>query len=531
MKISTRYSSTEEAAKPAPTGKPLKAEDDRSTAEASEPLLIRGLETVRRRFQAQFDRLQARWTAFASSPRFEKFASWGLTVAGVLLTALLRLAMHPWLQGRHEYIIFLPAIALTAWYTSTKMGLFALLLGMLVGNFFFNPPYFQFGLNSVGDLISVLLYLITGCTLIGIAESQHQTKLRLERALETHARHEHALRQSEERFRLASEAIHGMLYDWDVATGRVRRTSKFLEIMGILPDREETSNEWWQAHIHPEDVESAKQQIAQALQGDENHYALEYRVRHWEGHYIYVQDNGHILRDAEGKAVRVVGYAVDITERMETQAEIEGLNMRLQRSIAESHHRIKNNLQVLAALVDMETLEGVQALPVAAFERVAQHIRTLAALHDLLTREARSGSDLDSVSLPDALAHLLELMRPTSGERRLLLEAEEVRLPLKQSGSFTLMVNEIVSNAIKHGKGDVEITLTAERTDDETPRATLIVCDDGPGFAPNFDPKQAANTGLELIESMGRWDLQGEILYQNRPEGGARVVVTFPTQA
>jgi PAS domain S-box-containing protein len=501
-----------------------------SPEEAAEPSPLQRLKAAGQRLQVKSQSLTARWEKFSTSGRFQKFAPWGLSLFITLTSALLRSALHPWLGPHSSYSAFLPAIAFTAWYLGTVYGLFTLLIGMLVGNFFFTADPFQFGIHSAEDLIGIILYLVTGFTLLGISESQHHTKQSLESALAKHERNESALRQSEERFRLASEAIHGMLYDWDLAAGHVRRTSKFLQIVGILPDRnEEASHNWWLSQIHKEDVENVHRQIEQILCSSEDHYALEYRVRHWDGHYLYVQDNAHILRDAHGKALRVVGYVVDISDRKETQAEIEDLNLRLKRSIAESHHRIKNNLQVLVALMEMETLENAEMIP-AAFQRVTQHIRTLATLHDLLTQEARSGSDLDSVSLPDALERLLELMRPSAGERRLLMRAEEVRLPLKQSGSFTLMVNEIVSNAIKHGKGDIEITLKVEPTEDNAMYATLTVCDDGPGFPPDFDPRRSANTGLELIESMGRWDLQGEICYQNRPEGGASVVVTFAAQ-
>lgn len=56
----------------------------------------------------------------------------------------------------------------------------------------------------------------------------------------------------------------------------------------------------------------------------------------------------------------------------------------------------------------------------------------------------------------------------------------------------------------------------------------LEVSDDGPGFPSDFDPEIAANMGLELTATMVRWDLRGEILYQNRTEGGAHIVITFP---
>ncbi len=94
-----------------------------------------------------------------------------------------------------------------------------------------------------------------------------------------------------------------------------------------------------------------------------------------------------------------------------------------------------------------------------------------------------------------------------------------------------LLVNELVSNALKHGKGDIEVTLSllpATQEAGERRIARLEVCDDGPGFPPDFDPNRATSTGLGLIESLGCWDLRGQIEYKNREEGGARVCVIFP---
>ena len=59
----------------------------------------------------------------------------------------------------------------------------------------------------------------------------------------------------------------------------------------------------------------------------------------------------------------------------------------------------------------------------------------------------------------------------------------------------------------------------------------LEICDEGPGFPPGFDSRTAANTGLELIDSTARWDLRGELSYENRDRGGGRVIVTFPVKA
>ena len=103
------------------------------------------------------------------------------------------------------------------------------------------------------------------------------------------------------------------------------------------------------------------------------------------------------------------------------------------------------------------------------------------------------------------------------------MQATDLFLPLKQGSSFSLLVSELVSNAMKHGAGDVEVTLTHEAG-----TACLEVCDEGAGFPEGFDARSAAHTGVELIESLARHDLRGESFYENRAEGGARIRITFP---
>ncbi len=83
-----------------------------------------------------------------------------------------------------------------------------------------------------------------------------------------------------------------------------------------------------------------------------------------------------------------------------------------------------------------------------------------------------------------------------AGGRRIRYEAEAILLPIQQSAALALLVHELISNAIKHVSIEIEITLQRDG-----PRARLEVCDDGPGFPAGFDPRQASNTGLELIDS------------------------------
>jgi len=79
-----------------------------------------------------------------------------------------------------------------------------------------------------------------------------------------------------------------------------------------------------------------------------------------------------------------------------------------------------------------------------------------------------------------------------------------------------------LGNAVKHSQGQIELTVEIRNG-----LVQLEVCDSGPGFPSEFDSIRDAHTGLEIVESIGRWDLQGALTYETRPEGGGRVRLEF----
>lgn len=227
------------------------------------------------------------------------------------------------------------------------------------------------------------------------------------------------------------------------------------------------------------------------------------------------------LREVYERRERITAQAA----LMERNQEIEDLNKRLQRSIWESQHRIKNNLQILNGLVDAMQTDKVPGSS-QSLERLASHIRGLATLHDVLTYQTNTpGASLDRLSARLALERLIPAMANVLAPRTLALDADDVELTVKQITSLSLIVNELVSNALKHGEGAITISLKQEGTS-----LVLDVCNDGPGFPPGFDPQKSANIGLELIESIGTFDLAGTLLYENTAMG-ARVRLRFPFAA
>jgi len=213
----------------------------------------------------------------------------------------------------------------------------------------------------------------------------------------------------------------------------------------------------------------------------------------------------------------------EIQERQRAEAEIAALNARLRRSVQETHHRVKNNLQIISALADLQMDESQENVPTTALARIGQHARALAAVHDLLTHATRIEASTEFVSTKAILDKLIPLLQATTGGRVISYQVDDLQVSVQESASVALLVSELISNAVKHGRGTIGLALTVGTTS-----ARLEVCDDGPGFPPDFNWQTAANTGLSLIDSTGRHDLQGVISYENRAEGGGRVVVEFP---
>lgn len=232
------------------------------------------------------------------------------------------------------------------------------------------------------------------------------------------------------------------------------------------------------------------------------------------------------LRDREGNVIGLTVAAFDITDLKQMELNLAAMNARLQRAMTETHYRVKNNLQLMSALIDMQRASGEEMVPMSELTRLGANVRALGVIHDLLTQEAKEGSDQETLSIKAVLERLMHMLEQTIGDAALVYSFEEARFSGRQTTAIALVANELISNALKHGRGRIEIYL---RINGDT--ATLEVCDDGPGFPAGFDAAAAANTGLELVESVAEWDLRGTLNYANRREGGAQVVVTFPLHA
>ena len=162
----------------------------------------------------------------------------------------------------------------------------------------------------------------------------------LEREVEERRKMELALRESEERYALAARGANDGLWDWNLVAGEVYLSERWREMVGVVDRALSLSPEEWFSRVHLSDLPQLKVDIAAQAAGTRSHFHSEHRLRHSEGFFIWVLCRGIVVRDAEGRALRIAGSMTDITarkdleERLRREAQFDSLTTLPNRSYA-----------------------------------------------------------------------------------------------------------------------------------------------------------------------------------------------------
>ncbi len=204
---------------------------------------------------------------------------------------------------------------------------------------------------------------------------------------------------------------------------------------------------------------------------------------------------------ADGSLMGLVGISRDITQRKKNEEELRLLVREKEVLLREIHHRVKNNMQVISSLLSLQAQKLADNQAVQALKECQERIRSMAFVHDKLYQQ-RAFHRIEFSSYLRLLAsHLFHAYQADSRVIRLRVEAEEIHLNLNTAIPCGLIVNELVTNALKHAFSpdqSGEIIVGLSRT--EGGRFLLTVKDNGRGLRPGLDLNHPTTLGLEIVK-------------------------------
>ena len=287
--------------------------------------------------------------------------------------------------------------------------------------------------------------------------------------------------------------------------------------------------------VHKEDLGGMYEELARNVESGCDFYTSEYRIFTRSGEVRWVDERTFIQRDEKGD-IHLQGIILDITEHKKAEEallQIEEIHKK------EIHHRIKNNLQVISTLLYLESGIFSDQKVIEAFKESQHRVKSMALVHEKLYQS----EDMVSVDFADYIKDLSDYLFHSysvgSGKINLKLDIENVFLGMDTAVPLGIIINELVSNALKHAfskgeDGEINIQLYRNGRDslyienyknteaqvamsEETncaeikkaqeftkveDRLTLIVRDNGKGFPEGLNFRDTDSLGLQLVTAL-----------------------------
>ncbi|KQP49026.1 histidine kinase [Methylobacterium sp. Leaf108] len=319
-------------------------------------------------------------------------------------------------------------------------------------------------------------------------------------------RAERTLRETEERYRLAARATNDAIWDWDLGTDHILWNEAVQTLFGYAPEAVGPSGAWWKGHIHPEDVERVKEGIYTVIEGAGSGWTEEYRFRRADGTYADIFDRGYVLRDGAGRAVRMIGAMLDISERKRAEEHQRLLTGELQ-------HRVKNTLALVQAIAS-QTFRDATDME-ASRDAFSARLISLGRAHDILT-----ASSWTQAPIVDVVDGALAVHRGGAAHR-IRTGGPNVHLAAKPALSLALALHELATNAAKYGAlsndlGGVDLRWHIAH-EEETPRFCLTWSEHG--GPPILAQPTRRGFGSRLIERSFAAEAGGAVRLTYLPTG------------
>jgi two-component sensor histidine kinase len=193
-------------------------------------------------------------------------------------------------------------------------------------------------------------------------------------------------------------------------------------------------------------------------------------------------------------------------------------------TIREIHHRVKNNLQTVSALLRLQSRRIEDPAAAAALDEAVRRIASIAVVHETLSNSTQTTVAFDEV-LSSLVTHALELS-PRMGELTIQRVGEIGSLESRVATPLSLVVTELIHNALEHGlaKSGTHLKIELQRYSNE---GLVTISDDGVGLPDGFDLLTSSNLGLQIVRTLTENELMGELKLDSTDQG-TQAKLRFP---
>jgi PAS domain S-box-containing protein len=313
---------------------------------------------------------------------------------------------------------------------------------------------------------------------------------------------EKALRESEERFRQLAENIQDSFWLVSVELTDILYVSPAYEkIWGRSREALYTNNCNWIDWLHPEDKHLLQEAFQRIVGGEST--STEYRIVRPDGTIRWVCDRAFPIYDESGKVYRIAGICEDISDRKLTEARIQAALREKEILLKEIHHRVKNNMQVVSSLLQLQSQYIEDETTLSLFEESQTRIHSMALIHEQLYQS----ENLDRIELPTYVENLVSNLYQSFGccndFIQISLNIEPTFLNIETAIPCGLIINELVSNSLKYAftpsvKGEIQINF--RKIIDR--QFHLSIQDNGCGFPADFDVETTETLGIRLVRML-----------------------------
>ena len=232
------------------------------------------------------------------------------------------------------------------------------------------------------------------------------------------------------------------------------------------------------------------------------------------------------LIDNQGNTYRLIGTGIQITDRKKAEEQIKESLKEKETLLHEIHHRVKNNMQIIASLLDMQLKQKDEQNVESIIKESKGRVYAMAAIHESL-HQSEKLSEIDLNAYVHQLSRLLPQTFIANPERVSFdIEIPEINLAIDKANPLGLGLNELISNSLKYAfpddqKGTIKITASIKNDD----IVELVVSDDGVGMPDNFDWEKTNTLGLRLVKDLVERQLNGSLEHEN--QNGTQFTIKF----